>query len=199
MIWYDMIVVWSTHGTVSRQHSQLQLEFKVSISSSRFEFFQWRSPGRSQCQWGVLTFKDVQWNSRHSIESAKRILSIWSIHLCLSVGKSLIRPSAVPPLPPPVNIVSKSSIRWDNPSPNGCFASHLVKECSWVAKEKRRGRGELSVTAPKKKKEIKTMIVSLARAKSPELSSILGRTTITTPVCKWMWYEKRPFIGQFLF
>lgn len=195
MIWYDMIVVWSRHGTVSRQHIQLQLEFQVSISSSRFEFFQWRSPGRSQCQWGVLTFKDVQWNSRHSIESAKRILSIWSIHLCLSVGKSLIRPSAVPLL------TSFRNLRYDEiiQAPTGALLRTLWKNVAGWQK-KREGVGGNCLSRPqKKKKKLKTMIVSLARAKSPELSSILGRTTITTPVCKWMWYEKRPFIGQFLF
>lgn len=152
MIWYDMIVVWSTHGTVSRQHSQLQLEFQVSISSSRFEFFQWRSPGRSQCQWGVLTFKDVQWNSRHSIESAKRILSIWSIHLCLSVGKSLIRPSAVPPFP--LLLTSFRNLRYDEiiQAPTGALLRTLWKNVAGWQK-KREGVGGTVCHGPKRKKK----------------------------------------------
>lgn len=111
MIWYDMIVVWSTYGTVSRQHSQLQLQLEFQLHfQCPLEFFQCRSPGWSQCQWGVLTFKDVPWNSRHSIESAKRILSIWSIHLCLSVsGEELNKPQwSLPSL-----VTSFRNLRYD--------------------------------------------------------------------------------------
>lgn len=145
MIWYDMIVVWSTHGTVSRQHIQLQLEFQVRISSSRFEFFSVAIARPKSMSMGGFDFqrRSMKQSTFNWISQAD---PIDMIDTSLSVsGEKLNKAQCRPP----VNIVSKSPIRWDNPSPSGCFASHLVKECGGVAEEKRRGRGELSVTAPK--------------------------------------------------
>lgn len=176
MIWYDMIVVWSTYGTVSRQHIQLQLRFQFplwvfsvaiarpkSMSMGGFDF-QRRSMKQSTFNWISQADPIDMIDTSLSVSGEKLNKAQWT-H------------------PPSCNIVSKSPIRWDNPSPSGCFASHLVKECNGVA-EKREGVGGTVCHGPKMKKKTKTMIVFLARAKSPELSSILGRTTITTPVCK---------------
>lgn len=129
-----MIVVWSTYGTVSRQHIQLQLRFQFplwvfsvaiarpkSMSMGGFDF-QRRSMKQSTFNW---------------ISQAD---PIDMIDTSLSVsGEKLNKPQCSHP--PTCNIVSKSPIRWDNPSPSGCFALHLVKECNGVAEKKRSGRG----------------------------------------------------------
>lgn len=151
MIWYDCGMVYA------RNCKPATYSASVRVSSQHFQFplwvfFQLRSPGRSQCQWGVLTFKDVQWNSRHSIESAKRILSIWSIHLCLSVGKSLIRPSAVPPFP--LLLTSFRNLRYDEiiQAPTGALLRTLWKNVAGWQK-KWEGVGGNCLSRPQKKKK----------------------------------------------
>lgn len=149
MIWYDCGMVYarnckpatySASVRVSSQHFQFPLwVFSVAIARPKS-----MSMGGFDFQRRSMKQSTFNWISQAD--------PIDMIDTSLSVsGEKLNKAQCRPP----VNIVSKSSIRWDNPSPNGCFASHLVKECGGVAKEKRRGRGELSVTAPKEKKRNK--------------------------------------------